>query len=131
MQSDFNEQPLGSALVPPYCPPRFPITHSKETEIPLEPMKLPPEISVVHAQFADGKFIQSLSRLRRKISWLLRGTRMPVSVIFENLKAGANIDNIKEWFQGLDPRLRPLSNLLPAISTRLLRLLLAADVGSL
>jgi hypothetical protein len=94
-------------------------------------MKLPPEISVVHAQFADGKFIQSLSRLRRKISWLLRGTRMPVSVIFENLKAGANIDNIKEWFQGLDPRLRPLSNLLPAISTRLLRLLLAADVGSL
>lgn len=35
-------------------------------------------------------------------AWLLRGTRMPVSVIFENLEAGANIDDIMEWFQGLD-----------------------------
>jgi uncharacterized protein (DUF433 family) len=35
-------------------------------------------------------------------SWVLRGTRMPVSVIFENLEAGANIDEILEWFEGLD-----------------------------
>lgn len=35
-------------------------------------------------------------------AWVLRGTRMPVSVIFENLKAGANIDEIMEWFEGLD-----------------------------
>jgi uncharacterized protein (DUF433 family) len=35
-------------------------------------------------------------------AWVLRGTRMPVSVIFENLEAGANIDNIMEWFEGLD-----------------------------
>jgi uncharacterized protein (DUF433 family) len=27
---------------------------------------------------------------------------MPVSVTFENLEAGANIDDIMEWFQGLD-----------------------------
>jgi len=27
---------------------------------------------------------------------------MPVSVIFENLEAGANIDEILEWFEGLD-----------------------------
>jgi len=27
---------------------------------------------------------------------------MPVSIIFENLEAGANIDNIMEWFEGLD-----------------------------
>ena len=65
-------------------------------------------------------------------AWVLRGTRMPVSVIFENLEAGANIDDIMEWFQGLDAtRLRPLSNSLPAVLTRLLRLLLAADVGPL
>lgn len=32
-------------------------------------------------------------------AWVLRGTRMPVSVIFENLEAGADID---EWFEGLD-----------------------------
>jgi uncharacterized protein (DUF433 family) len=35
-------------------------------------------------------------------AWVLRGTRMPVSVIFENLEAGANIDDIMNWFEGLD-----------------------------
>ena len=35
-------------------------------------------------------------------AWVLRGTRMPVSAIFENLEAGANIDDIIEWFDGLD-----------------------------
>jgi uncharacterized protein (DUF433 family) len=27
---------------------------------------------------------------------------MPVSTIFENLEAGANIDDILQWFAGLD-----------------------------
>lgn len=42
--------------------------------------------------------------IRGKLSgaWVLRGTRMPVSVIFENLEAGANIDDIMNWFEGLD-----------------------------
>ena len=35
-------------------------------------------------------------------AWVLRGTRMPVSAIFENLEAGASIDDIMEWYQGLD-----------------------------
>jgi uncharacterized protein (DUF433 family) len=35
-------------------------------------------------------------------AWVLKGTRMPVSAIFENLEAGANIDGIMEWFDGLD-----------------------------
>jgi uncharacterized protein (DUF433 family) len=35
-------------------------------------------------------------------AWVLKGTRMPVSAIFENLEAGANIDDIMEWFDGLD-----------------------------
>jgi len=34
-------------------------------------------------------------------AWVLRGTRMPVSAIFENLEAGANIDDIMEWFDGI------------------------------
>jgi uncharacterized protein (DUF433 family) len=33
---------------------------------------------------------------------VLRGTRMPVSAIFENLEAGASIDDIMEWFDGLE-----------------------------
>jgi len=35
-------------------------------------------------------------------AWVLKGTRMPVSAIFENLETGANIDDIMEWFAGLD-----------------------------
>ncbi len=35
-------------------------------------------------------------------AWVLKNTRMPVSAIFENLEAGANIDEIMEWFHGLD-----------------------------
>ncbi len=35
-------------------------------------------------------------------AWVLRGTRMPVATIFENLEAGANIDDLLEWYDGLD-----------------------------
>jgi uncharacterized protein (DUF433 family) len=35
-------------------------------------------------------------------AWVLRGTRMPVSVIFENLQGGASLDDIMKWFEGLD-----------------------------
>jgi uncharacterized protein (DUF433 family) len=35
-------------------------------------------------------------------AWVLKGTRMPVSAIFENIEAGANIDDLMEWFDGLD-----------------------------
>ena len=31
-------------------------------------------------------------------AWVFRGTRMPVATVFENLKAGATIDEIAEWF---------------------------------
>ena len=35
-------------------------------------------------------------------AWVLKGTRMPVSAIFENLESGANLDDLMEWFDGLD-----------------------------
>jgi uncharacterized protein (DUF433 family) len=35
-------------------------------------------------------------------AWVLKGTRMPVSAIFENLEAGANLDDILQWYDGLD-----------------------------
>lgn len=35
-------------------------------------------------------------------AWVLKGTRMPVSAIFENLEAGASLDDIMEWFDGLN-----------------------------
>jgi uncharacterized protein (DUF433 family) len=30
--------------------------------------------------------------------WVFKNTRMPVSLVFENLEAGATIDEIMEWF---------------------------------
>jgi uncharacterized protein (DUF433 family) len=35
-------------------------------------------------------------------AWVLKGTRMPVAAIFENLEAGANLDDIMKWYDGLD-----------------------------
>jgi uncharacterized protein (DUF433 family) len=35
-------------------------------------------------------------------AWVLKGTRMPVAAIFENLEAGANIGDIMQWYEGLD-----------------------------
>ncbi|HEY5329650.1 MAG TPA: DUF433 domain-containing protein [Acidobacteriaceae bacterium] len=31
-------------------------------------------------------------------AWVFKGTRMPVQTVFANLQAGANIDEIMEWF---------------------------------
>jgi uncharacterized protein (DUF433 family) len=31
-------------------------------------------------------------------AWVFRNTRMPVSAVFENLEAGATVDEIVEWF---------------------------------
>jgi uncharacterized protein (DUF433 family) len=35
---------------------------------------------------------------RRSGEWVFRGTRMPVATVFENLEAGATIEEIMEWF---------------------------------
>jgi uncharacterized protein (DUF433 family) len=34
-------------------------------------------------------------------AWVIRGTRMPVKLIFENLEAGATVDEIVEWYPGI------------------------------
>jgi uncharacterized protein (DUF433 family) len=31
-------------------------------------------------------------------AWVFKDTRMPVSIVFENLEAGAPVDEIMEWF---------------------------------
>ena len=52
----------------------------------------------------DWSQCSAVERIPGKVSgaWVVRGTRMPVSAIFENLEAGANIDDILQWFDGLD-----------------------------
>jgi uncharacterized protein (DUF433 family) len=41
-----------------------------------------------------------VERIPGKVSgaWVFRGTRMPVSTVFDNLEAGASIEDIAEWF---------------------------------
>jgi uncharacterized protein (DUF433 family) len=31
-------------------------------------------------------------------AWVLKNTRMPVSIVFENLESGASIEEIMDWF---------------------------------
>ena len=52
----------------------------------------------------DWSQCPAVERVPGKLSgaWVLRGTRMPVATVFENLEAGANIDDILKWFDGLD-----------------------------
>ena len=39
-------------------------------------------------------------------TWVFRGTRVPVSALFENLRDGATIEEFVEWFPGVWPRIR-------------------------
>jgi uncharacterized protein (DUF433 family) len=52
----------------------------------------------------DWSHCEAVESVPGKMSgaWVLRGTRMPVSAIFENIAAGASIDDLMQWFDGLD-----------------------------
>jgi uncharacterized protein (DUF433 family) len=34
-------------------------------------------------------------------AWLFRGSRMPISTLFENLEDGASVTDFVQWFQGV------------------------------
>ena len=48
----------------------------------------------------DWSECQAVESIPGKVSgaWIFRGTRMPVATVFENLEAGATIEEIMEWF---------------------------------
>ncbi len=54
--------------------------------------------------YLDWSECSAVESVPGKVSgaWVLKGTRMPVAAIFENIEAGANIDDIMDWFDGLD-----------------------------
>jgi uncharacterized protein (DUF433 family) len=39
-------------------------------------------------------------------AWVCRGTRLPVATIFENLEAGASIEEITEWFDVMPEQIK-------------------------
>ena len=47
---------------------------------------------------------QAVERIPERVSgsWVFRGTRVPVTALFENLESGATIDDFLAWFPGVD-----------------------------
>jgi len=48
----------------------------------------------------DWSQCPAVERVPGRVSgaWVFRDTRMPVSIVFENLESGASIEEIMEWF---------------------------------
>ncbi len=51
----------------------------------------------------DWSLCSAVEQNNEKVSgtWVFRGTRVPVSSLFENLEDGAGIDEFVEWFPGV------------------------------
>ena len=51
----------------------------------------------------DWSDCPAVERVPGKVSgaWLFKGTRVPVAALFENLEAGARVDEFLEWFPGV------------------------------
>ena len=51
----------------------------------------------------DWTTCKAVERDPLKVSgaWVFRGTRVPVSALFENLEGGATVNQFLEWFPGV------------------------------
>ena len=51
----------------------------------------------------DWERLPAIERDQHTLSgaWVFRGTRVPVTALFENLRDGATIDQFLEWFPGV------------------------------
>lgn len=51
----------------------------------------------------DWSSCNALERDPARLSgaWVFKGSRVPVRTLFENLEAGASVDNFVDWFQGV------------------------------
>ena len=80
-----REKKRDSDITSPYHPlPRLVYDYSKE-----------PVMAAL-----DWSQCPAVESIPGKVSgaWVFRGTRMPVATVFENLEAGASIEEIIEWF---------------------------------
>jgi uncharacterized protein (DUF433 family) len=51
----------------------------------------------------DWRQCSSVERVPGKVggTWLFKDSRVPVAALFENLEAGATVDDFLEWFEGV------------------------------
>ena len=55
-------------------------------------------------RMANWEQCSAVEREHSKLNgaWVFRGTRVPVSALFENLKDGATVEQFLEWFPGVE-----------------------------
>ena len=51
----------------------------------------------------DWSTCKSVERVPGRVSgaWVFKGTRLPVKTLFENLEAGASVNDFLAWFEGV------------------------------
>lgn len=51
----------------------------------------------------DWSECKSVERMPDRVSgaWVFKGTRLPVSTLFEHLEAGATVDDFLAWYEGV------------------------------
>jgi len=51
----------------------------------------------------DWSKCESVERVPERVSgaWVFKGTRLPVKALFENIEAGATVDQFVEWYEGV------------------------------
>lgn len=51
----------------------------------------------------DWSECSSVERVPDRVSgaWVFKGTRLPVRTLFENLEAGATVDDFLGWYEGV------------------------------
>ena len=54
-------------------------------------------------QMLDWSQCPAVESVADKVSgaWVFKGTRVPVKALFENVEAGATVDEFLEWFPGV------------------------------
>lgn len=62
-----------------------------------------PQRGRILARMLDWTQCTAVERHADRVSgaWVFQGTRVPVRALFENLEAGARIDEFLEWFPGV------------------------------
>jgi uncharacterized protein (DUF433 family) len=52
---------------------------------------------------SDWQECSFVERVPQRVSgaWVFRGTRVPVTALFQNLEDGATVDDFLEWFPGV------------------------------
>jgi len=51
----------------------------------------------------DWTTCPAVERVPDRVSgaWVFKGTRLPVTTLFENLEAGASVDEFLQWYEGV------------------------------